>query len=75
MIANILFQFNTLIAASTRVDEQSYRITIEGNSLNADLIQTIKDIIQLSIGLGGSRQASLLMVTILTFKKVMKVLF
>lgn len=51
LIAKILYQLNILIEASTRVDEQSYRITIEGNSLDTDLIQVIKNIIQLSIEL------------------------
>ncbi|MFA5924241.1 MAG: hypothetical protein WC856_23600 [Methylococcaceae bacterium] len=48
LIAKILYQLNLLIEASTRVDEQSYRITIEGDSLNTGLIQVIKNITQLS---------------------------
>jgi len=51
LIAKILYHLNILIEASTRVDEQSYRITIEGNSLDAGLIQVLKNIIQLSIEL------------------------
>ena len=48
LIAKILYQLNILIEASTRVDEQSYRITIEGDSLNTGLIQVIKNINHLS---------------------------
>jgi hypothetical protein len=48
-IAKILDQLNALIAASTRVDEQSYSITIEGNLLDINLISVIKSIINLTI--------------------------
>lgn len=51
-ILELLGQLNILIAASTRVDEQSNRITIAGGAINADLIQGIKNVLQLSSDLG-----------------------
>lgn len=47
-IAKVLQLLSSLIQASTRVDEQSYSITIAGSSLDINLIAVIKNIINLS---------------------------
>jgi hypothetical protein len=48
-IIEILQLLNILIDAASRVDEQSYTITIEGSSLDDSLIESIKDIDRLAV--------------------------
>ena len=51
-IAPLVVQINHLCSSAARVDEESFRLTIEGHELDSSLVTCLLNIRQLSVGLG-----------------------